>query len=120
MIAWLGSGPINLGAVKRTLVTGPAATILWMTTSCSTACMKSSDASAKSFMQVAYSTSHKGEKSVLIMKDTLWKNNLNFVKDVPMIYVNFIRTVVVASDKKKIGDIILVCPLYHGNSSVEC
>jgi hypothetical protein len=27
---------------------------------------------------------------VLIAKETLWKHNLNFVKDVPMIYVSFI------------------------------
>jgi hypothetical protein len=30
--------------------------------------------------------SRKGGKSVLIMKETLWENNLNFVKDVPMIH----------------------------------
>jgi hypothetical protein len=31
-------------------------------------------------------------KSVLILKETLWKNNLNFVKDLPMTYVDLIRT----------------------------
>ena len=29
------------------------------------------------------------KKNVLIMKKTLWKNNLDFVKDVPTIYVNY-------------------------------
>jgi hypothetical protein len=37
---------------------------------------------------------------VLIM-ETLWKNNLNFVKDVPMIYVSFIITVIIVSEKKQ-------------------
>ena len=35
------------------------------------------------------------------MKKTLWKNNHTFVKDVPMIYVNFIVTVIIVSEKKK-------------------
>jgi hypothetical protein len=52
-------------------------------------CMKSSDASARSFTQPAYSISCKGEKNVLIMKKTLWKNNVNLVQDASMIYVNF-------------------------------
>ena len=47
------------------------------------ACAKSCDASAKSFVQPPYTVIFKGGKSVLIMKKTLWKNNLNFVKDVP-------------------------------------
>lgn len=38
---------------------------------------------SKEFIQLAYITSHKGGKSVLIMTKTLWKNNLNSVKDVP-------------------------------------
>jgi hypothetical protein len=52
----------------------------------------------------------KVEKSVLIMKETLWKNNLNFVKDVPMIYVSLIIIVVIVSEKK-IGGITFVPPL---------
>jgi hypothetical protein len=32
---------------------------------------------------------------VLIMKETLWKNSLNFVKDVLMVYVNLITIVVI-------------------------
>jgi histone-lysine N-methyltransferase SETMAR len=37
-------------------------------------------------------------KSVLIM-ETLWKNDLNFVKDVHMIYVNFIVIVILIYEK---------------------
>jgi hypothetical protein len=39
---------------------------------------------------------------VLIMKDTMLKNNLNFVKDVPMIYASFIIIVglIIVSEKK--------------------
>jgi hypothetical protein len=37
---------------------------------------------------------------VLIRKETLWKNNLKFVKDVPMIYVNFMITVNKDCEKK--------------------
>jgi hypothetical protein len=47
-------------------------------------CVKSSNASTKSCTWLTYGISHKGGK-VLLMKETLWKNNLNFVKDVPMI-----------------------------------
>jgi hypothetical protein len=36
---------------------------------------------------------------VLIMK-RVWKNNLKFVKDVPMRYVNFIIIVMTVSEKK--------------------
>jgi len=43
------------------------------------------------------------EKSLSIIKETLWKNNLNFVKDVPMIYVNLIKIVVITAEKKMRG-----------------
>ena len=57
--------------------------------------------SAQSFMRLAESILRKGGKSVLIMKEeTLWKNNLNFIKDVPMMYVNFIITVIIVLKKK--------------------
>jgi hypothetical protein len=58
-------------------------------------------------MQPAYSVSHRGGKSVLIMKETLWKNNLYFVKDVPMIHLNFI-TILIVVFESKIGGFILV------------
>jgi hypothetical protein len=38
---------------------------------------------------------------VSIMEETLWKSNLNFVKDAPMIYVNFIITGIIVSSEKK-------------------
>jgi hypothetical protein len=38
---------------------------------------------------------------VLIMKKTLWKNNLNFLKVVPMTYVNFITIVIIISEKNR-------------------
>jgi hypothetical protein len=46
---------------------------------------KSSDGSAKSFTRPTYSVSRKARKSALIMKGTLWKNNMNILKDVPTI-----------------------------------
>ena len=61
--------------------------------------MKSLDVSAKSFTLQAYSVSRKGENSALIL-ETLWKYNLKFVKDVPVIYVNFFTIV---SSREKNG-----------------
>jgi hypothetical protein len=58
--------------------------------------------------QPAYSNSNKGGKSVLIWKKDLWKNNLNFVMDVPTIYVNFITTVITDCEEKKIRGITFV------------
>ena len=63
-------------------------------------CVKSSSASVKSFTLLAYSILCQDGKSVLKMKETLWKNNLIFTKDVPMIYVNLILTVIIMSEKK--------------------
>ena len=53
----------------------------------------------------------KVEKNLLIM-DTLWKNNLNFVKDVPIVHVNFVITVIIVYKKKR-GGILSHRPLYH-------
>jgi len=53
-------------------------------------CVKSSDASAKSFTRPADSVSRKGVKIVLAMEENLWENNLNFVNDVTTIYVKYI------------------------------
>jgi hypothetical protein len=39
--------------------------------------------------------SRKGGISVLIIMEALWGNNLNFIKDVPIIYVNFIILVII-------------------------
>jgi hypothetical protein len=41
------------------------------------------------------------------MKQTLWKNNLSFVKDVAMVCVNLIITVIVVAGKR-VGGIIFV------------
>jgi hypothetical protein len=43
------------------------------------------------------------------MKKTLWKNKLNFVKDVPTKCVNFITTVSIVSEEKT-GGITFVPP----------
>jgi hypothetical protein len=64
-----------------------------------TQCVKSWNASAKIFMRMTESISHKGGKSLLIMGNT-WENNINFLKDLPIIYVNFIIDVTMASEKK--------------------
>jgi hypothetical protein len=37
---------------------------------------------------------------VLIMKEILWINNVNFVKNVPNTYANFFTTVIVDSEKQ--------------------
>jgi hypothetical protein len=37
---------------------------------------------------------------VLTMKETLWKNTCNFVKDVHISFVNFIIIVIIVSEKK--------------------
>ena len=41
---------------------------------------------SKELRRRAYGVSRNGGKSVLIMKEPLWENNINFVNDVPMIY----------------------------------
>jgi hypothetical protein len=41
-------------------------------------------------------------KSVLIMNETLWKNDLNFVKDVSMRYVNVIVIAIIVYEKRSI------------------
>jgi hypothetical protein len=56
--------------------------------------------SANNFTVAAYSFSSKGGKSVLLMKGILYKNNLNFVKDVPTKYVNFTVTESIVSEEK--------------------
>jgi hypothetical protein len=43
----------------------------------------------------------KVKKIVLIMKETLWKPNLNLVKDASMIYLKFITTVIIVTEKKR-------------------
>jgi hypothetical protein len=56
---------------------------------------------------------------VLIMKETLWKSTLNFVKDVPMIHVNLIVTLIIISEKE-IRGITFVPPLVFGAQHCHC
>jgi hypothetical protein len=53
---------------------------------------------SKEFYATAYGVSRKGGKTVLIMEETLWGNNLNFVKQVPMIYVSIIILAITVSE----------------------
>jgi hypothetical protein len=54
----------------------------------------------QSFTRPASSVSCKGGKTVLITKEILWKNYFNLVKDVSMIYINFILIAIIVSEKK--------------------
>jgi hypothetical protein len=59
--------------------------VLRKKTNCNATCVQSSDASAEEiFTRPAKIVSCKGGKIVWITKDTLWKNNLNFVNDAPL------------------------------------
>jgi len=51
---------------------------------------------------------------VLIMMETQWKNNLNFVKDAPMICVNFMIIAIIVSDRK-IGSLTFILSLILSN-----
>lgn len=55
----------------------------------------------QSFARPAYSVLCSVGKSVLVMKEILWKNNLYFVRDVLITYVNFIRTAIIAIEEKQ-------------------
>ena len=50
---------------------------------------------SKEFVRLMYSMVHKGGKRMLIMKGSVWKNDLDNVKDVPTIHVNLIVTVII-------------------------
>jgi hypothetical protein len=63
--------------------------------------VETSETSAKSFLQLAYSVSHKGGTSVLVMQETLLAGGLNFVKAVHMICVNFIKNIIMVAEEKK-------------------
>jgi len=53
---------------------------------------------------------HKSGKIVAIIKKALWKINFNFVKFVPMIFVNFIVIVIIVPEKTK-GGFTFITPL---------
>jgi hypothetical protein len=69
--------------------------------------VKSSNASTVLQDQHSVTESHTKVENVLIIMEALWRNNLNLIKDVPMIYVNFIIVVIIVS-KKKIEGIIFI------------
>lgn len=73
-------------------------------------CVKGCDASARSssFSWPACGVLCKGGESVLVMRETLWKN-VNFIKDAPMIRINFSTSLV--SEKKKVGSSSIVLHL---------
>ena len=56
---------------------------------------------------------------MLIITEALWRNNLNFIKNVPMIYVNFIILVIIVSEKK-IEGITFVLPLIQYKILSRC
>jgi hypothetical protein len=65
------------------------------------------------FYAAGNSVSRKGGKSVSTIKKTVWKNNTNFVKDVPMIYVRFITILVTLSEKKQEAQLSYRPPYYR-------
>ena len=54
--------------------------------------------------------SRKVGKSVLIMKEVLWRNKCNFVKLAPIIYGNLIIILITVSEKE-IGGVNFLTPL---------
>jgi hypothetical protein len=70
-------------------------------------CIKNSNASAKEVYATGMKQLVQRGKSVLIMMETLWKTNINFVKDITMKYIYFNITVFIVSDEK-IGNISFI------------
>jgi hypothetical protein len=85
MLSQLDSEFIDLTAVKRILVTGPAAP----------------QQRDLSYRQTALHARVK--KKVFKIKHNLWQSNLNFVKDVSMVYINVITIAVMVSEKTVTG-----------------
>jgi hypothetical protein len=91
------------GLLSRILPTVPFSILLlspyWIPEGCTptTACVKSSDASAKSFTQTSYT--HAEVENICADDGDVVKNNLNFVKDVFMVCVNYIIIVIGAARK---------------------
>jgi hypothetical protein len=76
--------------------------------------MKCLDLAVKSFVQLACSHAEV-KKCVCIMKDTLCKKNLNFIKDVHMMCANFIVIIITVSEKKYTA-LLLHCPSSSSSS----
>jgi hypothetical protein len=70
-------------------------------------CVKKSNASAKDVHVTSMEHLTQRWKSVLITKESLWKNNVNFVNDIPMKYTNFNITVIIVLDEKNIFNIFI-------------
>jgi hypothetical protein len=43
----------------------------------------------------------KPEKNMLIMKGSVWRNNLNFVNDVPLVCLNFVLILIIVYGENK-------------------
>jgi hypothetical protein len=71
----------------------------------------------KSFTRPAHSISHKSGESALILEN-FWKNNLNFVQDVPIIHVTFNITKLIFSEKKNGGIIFIPPPQFMADHSL--
>jgi hypothetical protein len=95
MLAQLDPGSVVLTVVKRTMVASPAVL-------------------QQRIFKTCIKQQCKGGKTVLIMTETKWKNNLNFVKDAPMICVNFMIIAIIVSDRK-IGSITFILSLILSN-----
>jgi len=64
-----------------------------------TACLKGSDASAETFMRSAACVARKGGKTVLIKRRHCGEKTLLYLKYILVMCLNFIKTVMVLSDK---------------------
>jgi hypothetical protein len=64
--------------------------------------VKSSDQSAR-VLRERHKASLAKATNVLIIKENLWKNNLNFVKDDPIVCVYLISTAVKFSEEKQVA-----------------
>jgi len=60
--------------------------------------VKSFNASAESIMQLAHSISHNHGKKCDGNEEDFVEKNVNFVKNVPRIYANFIISVIIVYD----------------------
>jgi hypothetical protein len=75
--------------------------------------VKISDASAQTFRGPTYNVSPKGGKSVIVMKETLWENNMDFAKDMPLSYAKFIVIVTIVSEEKNRMHYFLLAPVIN-------
>ena len=79
----LGAGSVVLRVVRTAVLTGPAML------------------QRRVLRDLHAASNAEVEKNLLVMKQTLWKNNLNFVNDVCMLYVHFITILIIVFEKKR-------------------